>query len=294
MSRGPAGPAAGELGAGEAIAISTGAVTPVGCDAIVRVEDTDTGQVAADGPLGKEGDSGTEVEIRVGVEPGRNVRRAGDDIVVGAKVLEAGTRLGPAQLGVLASIGVGAPECVRMPRLGVLSTGDELIGPSDALFAGAVRNSNAIALPALARACGATIVDLPRVADDPEATREAIGAALEAVDVLVLSGGVSVGPHDHVKPALEQLGVEEVFWGVSLKPGKPTLFSTIADKLVFGLPGIRSRPSSPSCCSCARPCLLCRATTPAQRGSGRRRRSPPPTRSRPTVPTRSGPARARP
>jgi molybdopterin molybdotransferase len=120
---------------------------------------------------------------------------------------------------------------------------------------GAVRNSNAVTLPALARAAGAEVVAVRRVGDEPEATREAIAAGLEAADVVVLCGGVSVGEHDHVKGALAALGVEELFWGVSLKPGKPTLFGRRGRQLVFGLPG---NPVSAYVCFIlfARPALL--------------------------------------
>lgn len=234
-------PAAIPLGPGEAIAISTGAVIPEGCDAVVRVEDT-----------AREGD---EVAVAVAVEAGASVRRAGDDIAAGSTVLTPGVRLGAAQLGVLASVARPEPLCAPRPRVAVLSTGDELIGAGDPMRPGAVRNSNAITIPALARDAGAEVVAVERVGDEPLATRDAIAAGLEAADVVVLCGGVSVGEHDHVRGALAALAVEEVFWGVSLKPGKPTLFGRHGDKLVLGLPG---NPVSAYVCFLlfARPALL--------------------------------------
>ena len=216
-------PAAVGIGPGEAIAISTGAVIPDGADAVVKVEDTSC--------------EGEAVAISEAVSVDQNVRRAGDDIEPGAELLAPGRRLGPAELGVLASIGRPQVRCGRRPTISMLSTGDELIGPDEQMREGAVRNSNAITLPALARAAGAGRIETHPVADSAEATREAIAAALDASDVLILSGGVSVGEHDHVKGALAELGVERVFWGVSLKPGKPTLFGTRGETLVFGLPG---------------------------------------------------------
>jgi molybdopterin molybdotransferase len=144
--------------------------------------------------------------------------------------------LGPAELGVLGSIGFATPECRRPPSVSVLCTGDELRGPEEPLGPGEIRNSNALTLPALARATGATVADVARVGDDADLTRERLRAALGA-DVAVISGGVSVGEHDHVKGALAELGVEQVFWGVALRPGKPTYFGVHQGRLVFGLPG---------------------------------------------------------
>ncbi len=216
-------PAGDPVGDGEAIAISTGAMVPDGADAVVRVEDT----AAADG----------RVEVSAEVEPGRNIRRAGEDIRRGEVVLERGTVIGPAELGVLASLGAALVPCARRPRLSVLSTGDELLDVDEPFRPGGVRNTNSLAVPALATAVGAEVGLVERVPDDAAATRDAISRGLQG-DVLVVSGGVSVGEHDHVRPALADLGAEEVFWGVALKPGKPTWFGVgPAGALVFGLPG---------------------------------------------------------
>jgi molybdopterin molybdotransferase len=216
-------PSERELGAGEAIAISTGAMMPAGADAIVRVEDT-----AA---------AGEGVEIRAAAQPGLNLRRAGEDIRAGEVVLHAGCSLGPAELGVLASVGLGDAPCAVRPRVRVLTTGDELQPPGEPLRPGAIRNSNTHSLGALAERAGAVLTGAELVADDHETTRAAISEALTG-ELAVISGGVSVGEHDHVRPALAELGVEQVFWGVALRPGKPTLFGVAPSGcLVFGLPG---------------------------------------------------------
>ena len=214
--------ASGPVAAGEAIAISTGAVIPAGADAVVRVEDAE-----------RDGDA---VAVQVEVEVANNIRRAGEDIEPGAVLLDAGSALGPAELGVLASVGRGEVDCRRRPTVAVLSTGDELIGVSEPMREGAVRNSNSYAVPALAAAAGAGDVTSARVGDDRRETIDAIRRGL-ASDVLVVCGGISVGQHDHVKAAFTELGVEQVFWGVSLKPGKPAWFGVGDGKLVFGLPG---------------------------------------------------------
>jgi molybdopterin molybdotransferase len=230
-------PARRSLAAGEAIAISTGAMLPGGADAVVRVEDTDAGA--------------EQVEIRVEVEPGRDIRRAGEDIEPDEVVLAAGTEIGPAEAGVLVSVGRGEVACARRPRLSLLTTGDELQEPGEPLRPGAIRNSNAYSVAGLAERSGALLEAVEIVPDDRETTETALARALSG-EVAVISGGVSVGPHDHVRPALAALGAEEVFWGVALRPGKPTWFGvheatqTRPDRtrsggsgrtLIFGLPG---------------------------------------------------------
>ena len=216
-------PARRRLSPGAAIRISTGAMVPPGADAVVRVEDT------------RERDGA--VEIRAAVEPGRNLRRAGEDVRAGAAVLRRGTPIAPAQLGVLASLGADPVACVRRARVVVLTTGDELRGPGESLEPGQVRDTNAYAVPGQARRAGADVVQVETVPDAHDATVQALARGL-AADVLVICGGVSVGVHDHVKPALEHLGVRPEFWGVALRPGKPTWFGVHRDRtLVFGLPG---------------------------------------------------------
>lgn len=215
-------PAARGLAPGQAIAISTGAVLPADADAVVPVEDTEPG--------------GGRVLIKASPAPGAFLRRAGEDIAAGATVLFAGTELGPAELGALATIGLDPAPVHRRPRVAVLTSGDELTPPGEPLGPGGIRDSNARTVPALARLAGAEVISVTWAADDPEATRAALAPALEA-DVAIVCGGVSVGEHDHVKAALATLGAEEVFWRVALKPGGPTWFGTRGDTLVFGLPG---------------------------------------------------------
>jgi molybdopterin molybdotransferase len=215
-------PAERTLGEGQAIAISTGALIPDGADAVVPVERVEV----SDGRV-------TVPET----QPGANVRHAGDDVRRGQPVLRAGIALGPAELAVAASLGHSELPAGVRPRVVVLATGDELVEPGRPLGPGQIRNSNTIALAAQAERAGAEVVGNEIVRDSLEHTMAALRAALDRADVVCVSGGVSVGPHDHVKPALSELGVEEVFWRVALKPGKPTWFGTREDKLVFGLPG---------------------------------------------------------
>jgi molybdopterin molybdotransferase len=215
-------PFGGRVSEGSAVRISTGALVPEGADAVVPVERT------------------TESKGGVGVpdvEAGANVRRAGEDIPLNAVVLRTGARLGPAELGVAASVGRGELRCAQQPRVAVLITGDELTEPGAPLGPGRIYGSNGFALAAQVERAGAVVASRATVPDDPDGTRAAIGRALDDADVVLVSGGVSVGPHDHVKPALQDLGVEERFWGVRLRPGKPTWFGTRGRKLAFGLPG---------------------------------------------------------
>ena len=252
---------------GVAVAISTGAPVPEGADAVIPVERTEP---ASDG------------RVRVGAsQPGANIRRAGEDLRRGQAVLEAGTELGPAELGVLASLGRDRARCARRPRVALLVTGDELAEPGAPLEPGQIYSSNSSALAAQVMQAGAELTLRTRVADDRESTEASLGAALEGADVVLVSGGVSVGPHDHVKPALAALGVEERFWRVALKPGKPTWFGTREGTLVFGLPG---NPVSAMVCFqlFARPAL--RALQGASPDAAR-------TRARLAVPWRAGPGR---
>jgi molybdopterin molybdotransferase len=194
---------------GQAIAISTGAVVPEGAVAVVPVERTRQ--------------AGDRVEVE-SVSQGANIRRAGEDVRAGQVVLDAGTEIGPAEVAMLASMGRAEVRCGGVPRVAVVVTGDELVEAGEPLHAGQIRNSNGPALAALAAAAGARVVGTSRAGDDFEATVAALRDALDAADVVCVSGGVSVGEHDHVKPALAELGAVEVFWGVALKPGKPTWF----------------------------------------------------------------------
>ena len=215
-------PAGLALGAGEAIEISTGGVVPVGADAVIPLEYV----VQRDNRL----------EIAGAVAPGAHVRPRGGDIAAGEAVVPAGVRLGPAQLGALAAAGVAAVACARRPRVALLATGSELVPVGAELGPGQIYESNGLMLAAALAAAGADIELLPTVADDEPAHREALERGL-AADVLVTSGGVSVGPHDLVRRIEAELGVEEVFWRVAIKPGKPISFGVRGATLVFGLPG---------------------------------------------------------
>jgi molybdopterin molybdotransferase len=216
-------PATVTVGEGEAVRISTGAALPDGADAVLQVE-----RVTVDG---------VRVRLDDDVDAGRNVRPAGDDLRAGATVLTTGTRLGAAEIGLAVACGRGSVACARVPRVIVLATGDELVAPGEPLAPGQLHETNGQTLRALAIQAGAHVVRADVVPDTEAQTRAAIGGALGEADVLVLSGGVSVGPHDHVKPALKALAVDEVFWRVALRPGRPTWFGTRAETLVFGLPG---------------------------------------------------------
>jgi molybdopterin molybdotransferase len=209
----------------EAIRISTGAAVPSGATAVIPQE-----EVTLDGDA--------VIRIEAPVSPGQHVRLPGEDIRDGTTVLSAGLPLGPVPLGAAVSAGVGSVAVAPRPRVAVLCTGDELRAPGEPLGPGEIHNSNAPMLTGLATRAGADVTPAVRLPDDAAATRSGIAHALETSDVVIISGGVSVGPHDHVKPALAELGVREVFWSVSLQPGKPTWFGTLPDgTLVFGLPG---------------------------------------------------------
>jgi molybdopterin molybdotransferase len=217
-------PSALAVSDGQAIRISTGAAVPAGANAVIRQEDV------------REPRAGV-ILTTVEVPTGANIRGPGEDMRRGTPVLRAGTLLGAAELGAAAAAGVGQVPVTRRPVVSVLCTGDELRAPGEPLGPGEIHNSNAPMLTALARSAGAIAAEAQRLADDPDATVHALGEALAASDVVVVSGGVSVGPHDHVKPALAALKVTERFWRVALQPGKPTWFGTREGKLVFGLPG---------------------------------------------------------
>lgn len=215
-------PAERELRVGEAMAIATGGVVPEGADAVIPLEDV----VEYD----------NNIEIAEPVDPGANVRPRGGDVRAGDPVVEAGTRLGPAQLGALAAAGIAEVVCGAQPRAAVLATGTELRRPGEPLGPGEVYDANGLILASQLASAGARVERLAAVADDEDAHREALARGLEH-DVLVTSGGVSVGPHDLVRQIEAELGVEEVFWRVAVKPGKPVSFGVRGSTLVFGLPG---------------------------------------------------------
>ena len=226
------------VGPGAAVRISTGALVPEGTGTVVPLEQTEP--PGAPPPEGG-ADRGGELVRVLAPAPGANIRLPGEDLRAGQTVLGPGAELGPAALGVLASGGRAAVRCARSPRVAILATGDELVAPGGELAPGGIWSSNPVALAAQAALAGAETEPPETVPDAAVATRSALLRALGAADVVCVSGGVSVGPHDHVKGALAALGAEQRFWGVALRPGKPTWFGTYASSsrrtLVFGLPG---------------------------------------------------------
>jgi molybdopterin molybdotransferase len=215
-------PARRPLEAGEAMAIATGGALPPGADAVI--------------PLEYVVENGNEIEVAKPVEHGAHVRPRGGDVRVGDVVVPQGVRLAPAQLGALAAAGVPDVSVSRRPRAAVLATGTELRPPGTELEPGQIYEANGVLLTAQLSSAGAEIERLQPVADDAAAQRDALEAGLDG-DVLVSSGGVSVGPHDLVRSLGAELGVEEVLWGVAVKPGKPLWFGVRERTLVFGLPG---------------------------------------------------------
>jgi len=219
----PAGTVAAEsVTPGTAVKLFTGSVIPAGADTVVRIEVTE--------------EEGNEVVVREAPAAGANIRDAGEDIRPGQVVVRAGTIIGPADLGVLASAGRSKVAVHRRPRVAIVSTGSELVDVDETPQRGQVVNSNAYALAAAVREAGAEAIVLPRVQDRLEDVRTRLAEALEA-DVVLTSGGVSVGALDFVNDALAALDVERIFWKVAQKPGKPLAFGRRGDRLVFGLPG---------------------------------------------------------
>ena len=215
-------PAPRELQEGEAMAIATGGVVPGGADAVIPIE-----YVV---------DHDNEVEISEPVDSGANVRPQGGDVRSGETMVAAGTRLAAAQIGALAAAGVADITCARRPHAAVLATGSELRPPGSELRPGEIYDANGVILATQLASAGAEVERLEPVADDEAAHRRALEGGLRA-DVLVSSGGVSVGPHDLVRSVGAELGVEEVLWGVAVKPGKPLWFGVRDRTLVFGVPG---------------------------------------------------------
>jgi molybdopterin molybdotransferase len=215
-------PAGRGLEAGQAITIATGGVVPEGADAVVPIEHVTV--------------AGDIVRVEAPVPVGANVRVRGGDVAAGERVLARGTRLSASRIAALASAGVAEPRCARRPTVAIVTTGTELRRPGSELADGQIYESNGVMLAGLLAEAGAIVERLDGVADDEAAHRDALAAALGA-DVVVSSGGVSVGPHDLVRRTLAELGAVEDFWGVAMRPGKPLAFSVRGATLVFGLPG---------------------------------------------------------
>lgn len=206
-----------------AVKIMTGAVIPPGCDTVVPIEDVDE-QV-------------NSISIRGTVTPGMNIRRKGEDVVQGELVIPEGTLLRPAEIGMITSLGRTTVAVVRSPRAAILSTGDELLDAGSIPRPGQVLNSNSYGIAAQVMESGARPVMLGIARDDRAATRGKIEEGLDAADILITTGGVSVGDRDLVKEILVELGGEIRFWKVSMKPGKPVAFAVVRGKPVFALPG---------------------------------------------------------
>lgn len=216
----------GEMIPGTCVRVFTGSPLPAGADAVIMQEDTRF-----------DGASATTALMLDAVKPWENVRFLGEDIKAGAPLLEPGSRLTPGRLQLLAATGHGSVTVGSSPQVAILSTGNELIEPGQALAAGKIYESNRIALAALARHAGCISCSLPIVPDDPTSTEVALRSALSRYDVVISSGGVSVGELDFVKSAFELLGGTLEFWKVAIKPGRPFVFGRLGRKLFFGLPG---------------------------------------------------------
>ncbi len=221
----PAGaPPAPAFAPGECTRIFTGAPLPHGADAVVMQEDTRrTGTHA--------------VEILDAVAPWEGVRLRGEDVQLGSLLARAGTRLGPAQLSLLASTGLAGVTAYRRPRLALYSTGNELVEPGVEPGPGQIHDSNSILLASLARRAHSDVVLAGRIADEADATATALQRAAAIADVIITTGGVSVGDADLLRPALLAVGGTLDLWRIAMKPGKPFAFGRIASTLWFGLPG---------------------------------------------------------
>lgn len=226
----PAGSAGQALQPGTVARIFTGAPVPPGADAVVMQEDC---QLLDDGAAAR-------VRVRTVPEAGQWIRRAGEDVARGAVVLAAGTRIGPAHMGLAASIGLDRLQVVARPRVALFSTGDELVMPGtlppEQMRPGAIYNSNRFFLLGLLRRTGCSVTDLGIVPDQRSATVEALRSAAQEHDLILTSGGVSVGEEDHIKPAVQALGALDL-WQIGMKPGKPFAHGRVGPAHFIGLPG---------------------------------------------------------
>lgn len=222
--------------------IMTGAPFPEGADAVVPVEWT-------------EGETEGGVLIRRAPQPGQHVRAAGRDVLAGSRVFEAGQVVTPPVLGMLAALGYAEAAVRSRPRVAVIATGDELVDPAEVPGPGQIRNANGPALTAQVQHAGGDPLPSLHARDDPADLKRVVEQAL-AAEVLVFSGGVSVGAYDHVKDVLDRMGLELLFWQVRQRPGKPLAFGTLQGKPIFGLPG---NPVSSAMCfeQYVRPALAC-------------------------------------
>ena len=215
-------PFSGNLGAGEAIRIMTGAAMPATADMVIMQEQVEAGD--------------NEIRIDGEHQAGQNVRIAGEDICAGTQVLSAGKRLGPAELGLIASLGQAEIQCFSRLRVAIFSTGDEVRSIGEALGAGAIYDSNRYTLTGMLGRLDVELHDMGVLADDQQVISQALSQAGQEVDVILTSGGVSAGAADFVKTTLEELG-QVGFWKIAIRPGRPLAFGRIHDAAFFGLPG---------------------------------------------------------
>ncbi|MDT8310358.1 MAG: bifunctional molybdopterin-guanine dinucleotide biosynthesis adaptor protein MobB/molybdopterin molybdotransferase MoeA [Methylophaga sp.] len=215
-------PFSGQINQGECIRIMTGAILPAGCDTVVMQEQADH--------------SGDNIRFQGQHQLGQNVRLAGEDIYHGQTVLKKGRRINAADLGLLASLGMAEVTVLRRLRVAFFSTGDELKSISDSLNPGDIFDSNRYSLYAMLQNAGADILDMGVVKDDPDALRTALQSAADNADLVITSGGVSVGDADYIKDLLAELG-QVNFWKIAMKPGRPLAFGHLDKTPFFGLPG---------------------------------------------------------
>jgi len=213
-----------QVSAGEAVRINTGAVIPKGADVVIPVEDTRL-----------EGEMVTVLTVQ---KQWQHVRFRGEEFRKGELLLEAGTKIAPQHVGLLISVGIQQVSVFKSPQIALFTTGSELIAPEEKVLAeGQIRDSNRYMLQAAISLVGGELIVSSKLPDDPQQTVQALRQAGEQADIVLLTGGVSVGPHDHVKAAAEAVGFQPLFWKVAQKPGKPLFVAKKQDTLLFGLPG---------------------------------------------------------
>ncbi len=221
----PAGQVGNQLAVGTVARIFTGAPIPPGADAVVMQENTEIVNGV-----------GNQVKIKVVPSVSTNIRPRGQDISQGTTILKRGRKLGPQDLGLIASVGVAEIEVFEPLKIAIMSTGDELVEPAESLQPGQIYNSNRFVLAGLLKDLGMMVVDLGVIEDTQEATEEALRRGAKGSDCIITTGGVSVGEEDYVRTVVEELGQLEI-WRIAIKPGKPLAFGEVHGTPIFGLPG---------------------------------------------------------